>query len=500
MIGRGSNEVRRDLSRAPSQPRCVVVCQDDVVIKTLHAALSPTFIVTFIVEKRSLARRLQGADISTVIGSPRRVDTFLKADVDPRTCVIVADTERRSIKPVLRTVTDAGGNLIYVLRISDHGQNRSNYFSTTFPEISTLDLSHLVQGSLLTSLGRAMTRARVQQYQRYFSDANRVLILLHNDPDPDALASGLALRALLHRTKTTAIIGAFQGTTRPENIRMADLLDITVSPINSASLVEFDRIALVDVQPDYFGKRLNRVDLVVDHHPERSEYAATFKDIRPECGSTATILTEHIRAVDVKLSERISTAMLYAIKSDTLFLSRHTDSLDLEAFTFLYPIANAALVRKMEGAAITIERLNYVANAIHFGHAQGHVLATHIGIAPREDLVTYIADYLLQLDTVRWSIVAGIVNENIIVSVRSLDYSKDSGNFVRKYFRTLGSAGGHRTMAKAVIPLTAFKKKFGDLEESEVSRVLADLSEQFLKEPFRSARPSKATNLEISKC
>jgi nanoRNase/pAp phosphatase (c-di-AMP/oligoRNAs hydrolase) len=30
----------------------------------------------------------------------------------------------------------------------------------------------------------------VQQYQRYFADADRVLILLHNDPDPDALASG----------------------------------------------------------------------------------------------------------------------------------------------------------------------------------------------------------------------------------------------------------------------------------------------------------------------
>ena len=486
-----------DLSGAPSQPKCVVVCQDDLVIKTLHAALSQTFLVTFIVEERSLARRL-GTDISTVVGNPRRVETFLKADVNPRTCVIVADTQRRSIKSVLRTAADAGGNLIYVLRISDHEPKRSDYFSHTFPELSTLDLSYLVQSSLLTSLGRAMTRARVQQYQRYFSDANRVLILLHNDPDPDALASGLALRALLHRTKTTAIIGAFQGVTRPENIRMADLLAITISSVSWSSLMDFDRIALVDVQPDYFGKRLNRVDLVVDHHPERSEYATTFKDIRPECGSTATILTEHIRSVDVKLSERIATAMLYAIKSDTLFLSRHTDSLDLEAFTFLYPIANAALVRKMEGAAITIERLNYVANAIHFGHSQGHLFAAHIGTAPREDLVTYVADYLLQLDTVKWSIVTGIVNDNMVVSVRSIDYSKDSGDFVRKYFKTLGSAGGHRTMAKAVIPLTAFKRQFGHLTESAISRAMAGLSEQFIKESSGTDLPSKTTTLKIS--
>ena len=36
------------------------------------------------------------------------------------------------------------------------------------------------------------------------------------------MASGLALRNLLRRTKATAIIGAFQGVTRPENLRMAE--------------------------------------------------------------------------------------------------------------------------------------------------------------------------------------------------------------------------------------------------------------------------------------
>ena len=208
-----------------------------------------------------------------------------------------------------------------------------------------------------------MTRARVQQYQRYFADADRVLILLHNDPDPDALASGLALRNLLRRTKTTAIIGAMQGVTRPENLRMANMLDIHVEQITPASFQEFERIATVDVQPHYFGGLLDRADLVIDHHPEQPGYSAVFKDIRADYGSTSTILTEHLRAVDVNISERTATAMLYAIKSDTLFFARHTNRVDLEAFTFLYPLADAALIRKMEGAEITLERLDYVTRA-----------------------------------------------------------------------------------------------------------------------------------------
>ena len=144
---------------------------------------------------------------------------------------------------------------------------------------------------------------------------------------------------------------------------MANMLDIHVEQITPASFQEFERIATVDVQPHYFGGMLDRADLVIDHHPEQPGYSAVFKDIRADYGSTCTILTEHLRAVDVNISERTATAMLYAIKSDTLFFARHTNRVDLEAFTFLYPLADAALIRKMEGAEITLERLAYVTRA-----------------------------------------------------------------------------------------------------------------------------------------
>src|SRR5207245_8890851 len=168
---------------------------------------------------------------------------------------------------------------------------------------------------------------------------------------------------ILRRTRTTAIIGAVQGVTRPENLRMANLLDIHVESIAAESIKEYDRLAMVDVQPHYFGGLIDRVDLVIDHHPEQPGYTAVFKDVRADYGSTCTILTEHLRAVDVNISERTATAMLYAIKSDTLFFARHTNRVDLEAFTFLYPLADAALIRKMEGAEITLERLEYVTRA-----------------------------------------------------------------------------------------------------------------------------------------
>src|SRR3712207_1282728 len=154
---------------------------------------------------------------------------------------------------------------------------------------------------------------------------------------------------------------------------MANMLDIHVEQITPASFAEFERVATVDVQPHYFGGQLDRVDLVIDHHPEQPGYSAVFKDIRADYGSTCTILTEHLRAVDVNISERTATAMLYAIKSDTLFFARHTNRVDLDAFTFLYPLADAALIRKMEGADITLERLHTVVKGLGDSQLRGEI-------------------------------------------------------------------------------------------------------------------------------
>jgi nanoRNase/pAp phosphatase (c-di-AMP/oligoRNAs hydrolase) len=471
--------------------RCLAVCQDELVIRMLDEILLPGFEVEFILDSRPLARRLHDAGVVVTVGDPRRTDTYLKADLTPGTCVIIEDNARRSLKRVLEAVRDAGGTLVYVLGLGAAATaKRADEFRAEFPDVAYLSMSELFGGPLLTEFSRSLTRARVQQYQRYFSDAARVLILLHNEPDPDALASGLALRNVLRRTKTTCIIGAMQGVTRPENVRMVQLLDLHVDAITPPSLKEFDRIALVDVQPHYFDGLIDRADLVIDHHPEQAGYTAVFKDIRAEYGSTSTILTEHLRAVDVNISERTATAMLYAIKSDTLFFNRQTNRVDLEAFSFLYPLADPHLIRKMEGAEVTRERLEYVIKAYQAGTLVDQVFCSYMGPCPREDFIPYVADFFLQLEAVRWTIIAGLVNDAIIISVRNLGYSKNAGEFVRRYFADVGSAGGHRAMAKAVIPAQAFRDKFGDLNADGITRLLHELAAQF--EAPKDAKAAKA--------
>jgi nanoRNase/pAp phosphatase (c-di-AMP/oligoRNAs hydrolase) len=463
--------------------RCLAVCQNELVIRMLDEVLLPSFEIEFLVESKSMARRLSDAGVQIAAGDPRRTDTYLKADISPNTCIIIEDNGRRSLRKMLDAIHDAGGALIYVLGVGlGHDRNREDEVKALFPDVSYLSMAELFGGPLRTEFSRSLTKARVQQYQRYFADADRVLILLHNDPDPDAMASGLALRNLLRRTKTTAILAALQGVTRPENLRMANLLDIQVEVVTAADFASFARIALVDVQPHYFNGVLDRVDLVIDHHPETTGWRAMFKDIRADYGSTCTILTEHLRAVDVNISERTATAMLYAIKSDTLFFNRQANRVDLEAFSYLYPLADAALIRKMEGAEITMERLDYVVRATQNGKLVEQVFCAFLGESPREDFIPYVADFFLQLENVKWTIISGVVNDALVISVRNLGYSRNAGEFVRKYFGDIGNAGGHRAMAKAVVPMPAFRQRYGGLPGADLNQLVLDLALQFLHE------------------
>jgi nanoRNase/pAp phosphatase (c-di-AMP/oligoRNAs hydrolase) len=449
----------------------------------LDEILLPNFEVEFLVESKPLARRLHESGLNITCGDLKRTDTYLKADLSPGTCVVVEDNGRKSLRKVLQAIWDAGGTLVYALGVgTSHTREREDELKGQFPELNYLPLSELFGGQLLTEFSRSLTRLKVQQYQRFFSDADRVVILLHNDPDPDALASGLALRNVLHRNRQTAVIAAIEGVTRPENQRMMNLLDIHVEIITPDQVNDFDRVAMVDVQPHYFGGLIDRVDLVIDHHPEQPGYTSVYKDIRVDYGSTSTILTEHLRAVDANISERVATAMLYAIKSDTLFFNRQANRVDIEAFSYLYPLADATLIRKMEGAEITMERLEYVIRAKQNGRMTEQVFCAFLGPTPREDFIPYVADFYLQLENVQWTIVAGIVNDTIIMSVRNVGYSRNAGEFVRKYFHEIGNAGGHRSMAKAVVPLRAFREKFGTLQAYEYTERILGLALEFLHE------------------
>jgi nanoRNase/pAp phosphatase (c-di-AMP/oligoRNAs hydrolase) len=278
-------------------------------------------------------------------------------------------------------------------------------------------------------------------------------VLLQDDPDPDGLACGLALRTLLGRKRVTMPIGSFGRVTRPENIEMCRILDIEVLELTPERLADFDRIVMIDTQPPHLRHQLPRVDAVIDHHPAQTSYDARYKDVRNAYGATATILVEYLLASGTKVNERLATALLYAIRSDTLLLDRPVTTADVEAFTWLFVRANRNWIRRIERPALPQQVLPAFAEGLKNARISDRVVFSHLGEVSREDIIPQLADFCLQVEDVDWSVVSGVFGGELIMSIRNVGFVQAAGGAVKAAFSDLGAAGGHRSMAKAIIPL-----------------------------------------------
>ncbi len=338
-------------------------------------------------------------------------------------------------------------------------------------------------------MDQALTTQKLKDLHALVQPEHKVAIVLQDDPDPDGLASAIALRTILGRNRLTTPIFSFKGVTRPENRNMVRLLDIDVAQATTEELRAFDKIATVDVQPPYFGARLPRADVVIDHHPGYPSGLAPFEDVRVRYGATSTIMTEYLITAHERISERLATALIYGIKSDTLALSRRATEEDFEAFGVLARLANYSLLRRIERPELPLSFVPTMARAIRRIEVERGFLLMYLGPVERDDVIVQMADLCLCFEGVEWVAVVGKLGPNLVIAVRNHGTGRSAGEVVRRLFASMGSAGGHRNMAKAVIPLKEWRARMGSLKAADIERRVREL---FLAELVGSAQ--EATN------
>ena len=324
-------------------------------------------------------------------------------------------------------------------------------------------------------------KSRLEQLRKVVNGAERVALLLQDDPDPDGVASAIALRTVLGRNRSTTPLFAFGATTRAENLAMLRLLDVSIEVADSETLRAFPCVALLDVQSAYFGDSLNHAHIVIDHHPRVGAIDAEYSDLRSQYGATSTILTEYLEACEADVSQRLATALLYGIKSDTLMLNRETGPADLRAFMALYPLTNYNTLRRIERPELPLSFADFLARVLPRMRKQMGLLTLHVGTIDREDIIPQLADFCLQFEGTEWVAVSGKWNDALVISVRNPGYVRSAGEVVRKLFSNVGRAGGHRSMAKAIVPLRHWRKAFGSTRDGAVGQAVEAL---FLRELY----------------
>ncbi|MGH7885936.1 MAG: DHH family phosphoesterase [Thermodesulfobacteriota bacterium] len=374
--------------------------------------------------------------------------------------------------------------------IISNGKNKKDNSNS----VRYVKFDEIINSQLVSQERLARTELKINELRKVHENAKQLLILVHDNPDPDCIASALALRTLLKRNKQTAIIGHLgEEVSRPENVAMIELLDIDLNVLSIDDIKDFDSIAMVDVQPPFFGDAVIEVDSVIDHHPQVAIYDAKFTEIGPDEGATSTIMTSYLRAAQVEISERLSTALLYGIKTDTVTLNRDANPGDIEAFTYLYPQANLGLLRKIEKAEIPGKEVKCFGKALADHWINSDIFFVNLGRIDREYLIPKMADFGMQVKGMEWSVAFGIVSKkHLVISVRNVGHVKSAGRVVSDLFKEIGSAGGHRSSSKAVIPLNKVRKEIGKASQEHIEKWVTKLFINAVTEKVETENSVKA--------
>lgn len=280
----------------------------------------------------------------------------------------------------------------------------------------------------------------------------KTIIVIHDNPDPDCLASAMALRHLITMKLGRDAVITFSGMIgRSENIAMARELEITLVPLSMVDLDDVSAVCMLDTQPGTGNNSLPpdcRVDIVIDHHPMRG---ATTKcrwvDVRDDYGVTATILYEYLVAQNITISTKLATALFYAIKSETQDLGREANQPDRDAYLRLFPIANKRLLYEITHPKLMIEHFQTIHRGVENSVIYGKLLVANLQAICFPEVVSEIADYLIRLEGVETVLSMGHYNNDVILSIRTTSNLINAGEIIRRLVADRGTAGGHGMMA-----------------------------------------------------
>lgn len=333
--------------------------------------------------------------------------------------------------------------------------------------------------------------AALTELLRSGGKTGRWLVLTHDNPDPDALASAQLLARVLRQgfgQKVTAAYGGIIG--RAENREMVRTLHLPFSHVRHLSLKKYQHFALVDTQPRTGNNQLpSRIvpNVVIDHHPVRaSTQSGPFFDVRPRYGATATILAEYMLAAGIHPTHALATALIYAIRSETQDFAREHAGPDKAIHDLFFPRANHRLLARIQSPRLPVAYFSNLHDALESLESVDSLILSHLGPIEQPDIVPEIADLLLRMEGKTWALATGYFDDRLYLSIRTTNTRADAGGLMRRLIGRRGKGGGHGMIAGGWIDAG---KVTGPGERREMQKRLGiRLAKELKKNPEKIAR------------
>lgn len=278
-----------------------------------------------------------------------------------------------------------------------------------------------------------------------------LLILMHDFPDPDTLASAAALAYICEKgygIESRIAYGGIIG--RMENRAMVRLLRIPARKLGPRDLKRFENVALLDTQPCFQNNPFpaaRRAALVIDQHPCTAKSLADLMLVDSECGATSVILVQALLLARLEIPARIATALAYGILSDTanLYRSKRPDVID--AYVRILPFCDLKTLAVIQNPNRSKRFFSTLARGIQNAWMRRGLVLSHLGPVESPDLAAQIADFLITYKKARWAVCTGRYKNKLHVSLRTAGSPLDAGQFLRDIFPVRAQAGGHSGIA-----------------------------------------------------
>jgi nanoRNase/pAp phosphatase (c-di-AMP/oligoRNAs hydrolase) len=310
-----------------------------------------------------------------------------------------------------------------------------------------------------TNSGPTLTRQhRSERLLATLAPYSRVVVVSHVNPDPDALASMLGLRALVeHAQPGKPFLMTVDGMiARAENRTMAESVPIPLVPVSEVVIDPETAVIMVDTQP-FTGRRASEAampQVVIDHHETGGVLTGVlFRDLRPNVGATSTIITGYLLEQNVTISPCVATSLLYGIESEVAGYPREAGPLDDGALVWLYPRADKDLLAKIRNPKLPQSHFATFQHALSNAFLYRDVAVSWCGQVTQPDIIAELADFFVRFDQVNWAIAIGQFESLLKMSVRVSLLGGHSGEVLREVVEGLGTAGGHDKRAGGAITL-----------------------------------------------
>lgn len=318
------------------------------------------------------------------------------------------------------------------------------------------------------------TKTQSEGLLNLLAEFEQVLIVTHDYPDPDSIASGWGIWQLVAQRlgKPVRLVGRGE-VLRAENRHMLRLLKPPLELVDELHVDESMGVVLVDCGAEAknhpVGSEEGTPAAVIDHHqfPGLRKQVA-FRDVRPQAAAAASIVAAYLREQEVEPGASLATAMLYAIRTETCGGEACHSPLDRAAVVWLTARANLTQLAEIESAPLRTEYFSDMALALQNTFVYDGTALCLLPSAHGPEIVGEVADLLVRCDEVQCVCCGAIVGNDCFLSVRTERLGDNAAELALKVVEGLGHGGGHEHRAGGKIAGVGRQGKMSRRLETEL--------------------------------